>query len=372
MYTPGFAAFGAEAMAEALRVLLVGPLPPPSGGMANQTLQLRELLRREGLPVAVVDTQAPYRPAWVARVRGARALFRILPYVRALWRECRSADVVHVMANSGWSWYLFATPAIRIARLLRRPVIVNYRGGLAREFLRGRARSVRRTLRGVSLVVPSRFLEEVFRDHGMQAQVIPNVVDLDLFHPAPAGEPKSGMHVVVVRNLERLYGIDLALRVAGLLKSRLPGLRWSIAGSGADRDEFLRLAEHLQVTDVVTFTGRLDPVQIADLLRSADLVLNPVRADNMPNSVLEALACRVPVVSTRVGGVPYLVEHGVTAWLVEPESPDALAQGVLTILGEDGLRERIVAAGRKLAESCSWQVVRSQWLHAYRSAAGGH
>ena len=96
----------------ALRVLLVGPLPPPAGGMANQTRQLAELLRAEGAQVEVVQVNAPYRPAWAERLKGVRALFRLLPYLLHLWRGCGRADVVHVMANSGWSWHLFAAPAV--------------------------------------------------------------------------------------------------------------------------------------------------------------------------------------------------------------------------------------------------------------------
>src|SRR5690606_31226648 len=117
------------------RVLVVGPLPPPAGGMANQTAQLLRLLRGEGIAAEAVNTQAPYRPAWAARLRGLRELFRLVPFLCSVWTARGRAGVVHVMANSGWSWHLMAAPAIRIARLRGRPVIVNYRGGLAREFL---------------------------------------------------------------------------------------------------------------------------------------------------------------------------------------------------------------------------------------------
>ena len=76
-------------------VLIVGPLPPPAGGMANQTAQLQRLLASHGLRVETVNTQAPYRPAWVARLRGIRALFRLVPYLARLWRACGRVQVVH-------------------------------------------------------------------------------------------------------------------------------------------------------------------------------------------------------------------------------------------------------------------------------------
>jgi glycosyltransferase involved in cell wall biosynthesis len=148
----------------------------------------------------------------------------------------------------------------------------------------------------------------------------------------------------------------------------MPDLKLAVAGSGVDRAALMQLAQELGITGQVRFTGQLAPDQMAALVRSADVVLNPVRADNTPNSLLEALASGVPIVSTRVGGIPYLVEHGTTAWLVDPESPEAIAEGLRTVLGDAALRERLVRNGRELAQACSWPRVRDQWLNTYRTA----
>jgi glycosyltransferase involved in cell wall biosynthesis len=354
----------------ALRVLLVGPVPPPAGGMANQTLQLQHLLGAEGLAVALVETNAPYRPAWIGRVPFVRAAFRLGPYATRLWRAAAEADVVHVMANSGWAWHLCAAPAIRIAELRRRPVIVNYRGGLAAEFLQHAARSVRATLAGTRLVVPSGFLQQVFRGHDVDAEIIPNVVDVERFRPAnpPRTLSADAPHVLMARNLEAIYGIDLGLRVAAIAARRHPGLRVSIAGSGPERARLESLARELGIVERVRFTGRLDVPAMAQLYQSADLVLNPSRADNTPNSILEALACGVPVVTTRVGGIPFLVRHRCTAWLAETDSAEALAHGITQLLADAELRTAMIAEGLALARSCAWPVVRERWLAAYREA----
>lgn len=354
----------------ALRLLLVGPLPPPAGGMANQTRQLQRLLEAEGIAVTLVQTNAPYRPAWTGRIPVLRALARLLPYLARLWRATAGVDVVHVMANSGWAWHLFAMPAIRIAKLRRRPVIVNYRGGLAAEFLASSARRVRATLAGTRLIVPSGYLQQVFAAHGVTAEVIPNVVDVERFRPADPPRPPApaAPHIVIARNLEPIYGIDTGLRALARAARHLPGLRASIAGSGPARDSLAALAGELGLAGRVRFTGRLDVAQMAELYQSADLVLNPSRADNTPNSILEALACGVPVVSTDVGGIPHLVTHGREAWLVRPESPDSLADGIVRVLEDGGLRAGLVAQGLELARACAWPRVRVQWLDAYRGA----
>ena len=100
---------------EPIVVGLVGPLPPPSGGMANQTRQLARLLAEAGVPVELVQVNTPYRPSGSHRCAVVRAVFRLLPYLVRLWRCAGRVDVMHVMANSGWAWHLFAAPAIWIA-----------------------------------------------------------------------------------------------------------------------------------------------------------------------------------------------------------------------------------------------------------------
>jgi glycosyltransferase involved in cell wall biosynthesis len=354
----------------ALRVLLVGPLPPPAGGMANQTRQLQQLLAAEGLAVTLVQTNAPYQPAWIGRVPLVRALFRLIPYVARLWRATADADVVHVMANSGWAWHLFASPAVRVAKARGRAVVVNYRGGLAEGFLARSARSVVASLEGTLLAVPSGFLQQVFRRHGVESVVIPNVVDVERFQPLqpPRVSRPGAPHVVVARNLEALYGIDVGLRALARVAERFPGLQVSIAGSGPERGNLETLARELGLAERVRFTGRLDVQQMAGLYQSADVVLNPSRADNTPNSILEALACGVPVVSTDVGGIPFLVTHGHSAWLVPPEAPQALADGVCKVLADPELRAALVASGLGIARACAWPIVREQWLGAYREA----
>ena len=114
-----------------LRIGLIGPLPPPSGGMANQTRQLAELLNAAGATVTTVQVNAPYWPQWITKIPGVRSVFRLVPYMATLWLVAGRTDVFHVMANSGWSGHLFAAPSIWIARIRRVAVVVNYRGGEA-------------------------------------------------------------------------------------------------------------------------------------------------------------------------------------------------------------------------------------------------
>lgn len=354
-----------------LRIGLVGPLPPPSGGMANQTLQLAGLLRAAGHTVDVLQVNAPYRPAWAARLPGLRAGFRLLPYLGALWRAAGQADLFHVMANSGWSWHLFAAPAIWIGRLRGCPVVVNYRGGEADAFLeRSRAVVGASLKRASTVVVPSGFLEAVFGRHGFAAVVVPNIINLERFAACAPAAPGSAPRVLIARNLEPIYDNATALRAFALFAKVHPQARLVVAGSGPLRAELEALAVQLGVADNVRFTGRVDNAGMAALYQGADLMLNPSLVDNMPNSVLEALASGVPVVSTNVGGVPYLVDDGKTALLVPPGAPEAMAQAMLRLFAEPGLAARLRAAGLAHVQQFTWTEVQPRLLQVYRAAIG--
>lgn len=352
-----------------LKVGLVGPLPPPSGGMANQTLQLAGLLRAEGVEVETIQVNAPYRPAWAARLKGVRALFRMLPYLASLWSAAGRVHVFHVMANSGWSWHLFAAPAIWIARLRGKPVVINYRGGEADAFLSRSRRAVGASLaRADALIVPSGFLEAVFGRHGFASRVVPNIINLERFSQAPAGQgAAAGPRLLVARNLEPIYDNATALRAFAIVRAAQPQARLVIAGSGPQRAELEALAQDLGLGDSVNFTGRVDNQGMAQLYRNADMMLNCSLVDNMPNSVLESLACGVPVVSTNVGGVPYLVEDGRTALLVPPAAPELMAQAILRLWGQPELAASLREAGLRQVQQYTWHNVRPRLLDVYRS-----
>lgn len=353
---------------DGLRIALVGPLAPPAGGMAMQTAQLAKLLQGSGAHVEVVQTNSPYKPTFAGRVPVLRALVRLLPYVIKVWRAAGRNHVLHLMANSGWSWHLSAAPAIWIAHWRGTPVVVNYRGGGAAEFLQGSAGVVRTSMRRAArLIVPSAFLQQVFAQFGIPAEVVPNIIDLQLYQPVAAAASNKGSapHLIVTRNLEPIYDNQTALRVLAMVRRQLPDATLTIAGTGPELARLQALARELGVEECVSFAGRLGRTEMAALYRQATLMLNTSLTDNMPNSVLEALASGVPVVSTDVGGVPYLLTHEQTALLVKPQQPEQMAAAVLRLLQNAQLRDSLVANGLQDVQRYTWPCVAPVLLQAY-------
>jgi glycosyltransferase involved in cell wall biosynthesis len=352
------------------RLCVVGPLPPPSGGMANQCEQLLRLLRQDGASVELVRTNAPYRPGWIGRVPMLRSVFRLLPYLWALWRATAHAQVMHVFANSGWAWHLFAAPALAVARLRGVPVIVNYRGGNADPFLAKAPRRVLGSLRRVPLrVTPSAYLLRVFGKYGLDAEIIPNVIDLSRFEPTALRDFGDAPHLLVSRNLEPIYGIGTAVRAFARVRRRFAGARLTVAGSGPELARLQALVAELGLTSAVRFTGRVDNAEMPGLYAAADCMLNPSTVDNMPISILEAFASARPVVSTDAGGIPDLVADGVSGLLVPVGDSQAMGDAACRVLEDRALAASLVRAGLGQAEQYAWARVRTLWLDAYRRAA---
>ncbi len=350
-----------------LRLAIIGPLPPPPGGMANQCRQLFRLLQSEGVAVELVQTNAVYRPAWVSGIPVIRAGFRLIPYLFSLWRAAGRNQIFHVFANSGWAWHLFAAPAMIIARWRGVLVIVNYRGGNADAFLISTYSYVQRMMAGAAAVItPSEFLRGVFAKYSIQAQVIPNIVDLERFNPDARCLKPGAPHLIVTRNLEAIYDIPTAIRSFALIRSTFAEARMTVAGTGPELSKCEQLAANLGVSEAIRFAGRIDNDSIASLYACADVTLNPSTIDNMPISILEAYASGVPVVTTNVGGIPFIAEHEHSALLVSPGDPQAMAIAVVRLLTDHSLAERLVLEGKKRAQAYAWSNVRDQWLGLYR------
>lgn len=350
-----------------LHIGLVGPLPPPAGGMANQTRQLARLLGEEGFQVEVVQVNAPYRPGWIGKLKGVRALFRLLPYLAKLWRTAGEASLFHVMANSGWSWHLFAAPAVWIGWLRGIPVVVNYRGGEAETFFSRAFRLVRPTLRrAAAVVVPSDFLAVVFNSRQIETMTVPNIIDIQRF--APENKNRDDIkNVLVTRNLEPIYDIATAVRTFHRVLAEFPEATLTICGAGPDREALGALCGELGIREAVTFTGTVDNDRMAGLYQAAGVLLNTSLVDNMPISILEALASGIPVVSTDAGGIPSLVEHNKSALLFSPGDDAGLAAAIISLFSDHERAADLSKQGLAEVQQYAWPAVKVKLLAVYQS-----
>ncbi|MEM1398421.1 MAG: glycosyltransferase family 4 protein, partial [Pseudomonadota bacterium] len=168
----------------------------------------------------------------------------------------------------------------------------------------------------------------------------------------PATDP---FHIVYVGSLEAKKGVGILLRA---LKD-LPFDKWhcSIGGGGPDRTGLEVQTNELGLSDKVRFLGPLDIAGVMDLYAGASVVVAPSiigpggRAEGIPNVMIEALACQRPAISTAISGIPELIETGRTGLLVEPGSPEQLAEAITQIHGDPAKAFEMAAAGRAKVEA---------------------
>jgi len=141
----------------------------------------------------------------------------------------------------------------------------------------------------------------------------------------------------------------------------------TVAGIGPERDALETLSRELGVADRVRFAGSIENARIPALYADADLLLNPSTVDNMPVSLLEAFASGVPVVSTDVGGIPFVARHEHSALLVPPRDPSTMGEAIVSVLSDPALASRLVRNGIDEARHYAWPKVREHWLAEYRS-----
>jgi glycosyltransferase involved in cell wall biosynthesis len=219
------------------------------------------------------------------------------------------------------------------------------------------------------VITPSDYLVDVFRDHGVEASSIPNFVDLDRFR----WRKRMPLAPVFLsnRNFEAHYDVACTLRAFGLIQARRPDAELLVAGDGPLRAELHGLTRDLGLRSV-EFLGRVEHDRMPELYDRADIYLNTPTIDNMPNSILEAYACGLPVVTTDAGGVPYIVRDGETGIMVPRGDHRGVAEGGLRLLDDAELASSLARAGREEAEEkYAWERVRDRWLHLYLDLSSG-
>jgi len=359
-----------------IRVALVAPTLEILGGHAVQAdRMLAGWLDDPHVAMRLVPINPP-RPvllAWLARVKYARTIATQLCYWPLLLRQLRWADVVHVFSASQSSFYLAPLPATVIARLYNKPVVVHYHSGDARDHLGGSA-TARAVLEAVDLnIVPSRFLVGVFNTFGIRAEVIANVADLGRFRYRVRDPIRP--RLLSTRNFDSAYNVACTLRAFARVQARYPDAAITLVGGGPQDRALRGLSRELRLRNVA-FAGLVPHAEIHHFYAAADVYVQTPAFDNMPGSVIEAFASGLPVVSTDVGGVPAILEHGVHGLLAAHNDDAAIAAQIVTLIENQDYARRLAAAAYATCAAYEWPLVRDQWLTVYlaltREAADPH
>jgi len=349
-----------------VKVAIVAPSLRYVGGQAVQADLLMRLWQNDPdveVTFIAVDPPLPRPLAWAERIPGLRTILREPIYFWHLWRGLKEIDLAHIFSASYWSFLLAPAPAWFFAKLRGKKTIINYRSGEARDHLR-RFRSGKYVLSRVDqIVAPSGYLVDVFREFGLTAIVVPNLVDLSQFRYRERHPLRP--HLVCTRGFQEYYSIDVVVKAFAEIRKEYPDAQLDLVGGGPLEADIRRLVANLKLTGV-NFTGVATRVNIGKCYDAADIFINASWLDNMPVSVIEAFGCGTPVVTTSPESMPYLVENERTGLLSAVGDEKALAANVIRLLRDPELASRLASNAYEESRKYTWEVARGQWARVYQ------
>ena len=330
-------------------VLFVGafPAPAPLTRYVSGDLALR--LATSGWDVKVTS-------------RSQGRIGRVWEIIRDVWRTRQQYEVVCLDLYSGPAFY-WAELACRIIQLSKKPFVLILHGGDLPAFSRRHLQRVKRLfLSAAAVTCPSRYLLKEMAYLREDIVLLPNPLDLPTYGYRERPQPLTNL--VWLRAFHEIYNPEMAIQVLLRIRQQHAGIRLTMIGPDKGDGSLQRTkqtAARLGVDGVVAFRGAVPKQDVPKCLEEGDIFLNTTNFDNTPVSVLEAMACGLPVVSTNVGGIPYLLEDGKTALLSPPAGVDAMADSVTRLLREPQLADQLARNGRRMVEAFDWAVVLPQW-----------
>ncbi len=367
------------------------------GGSGIVATELGKHLARRGHQIHVVSSDMP---------------FRLGEYQAGLWFHQVSTPSYPLFREPQYLLVL-ANRLVQVAREFRLDIVhAHYAiphataGFLARQVLAGsgigRVPKIVTTLHGTDITlvgsdpsyseivafsieqsdgvtaVSSSLREATHRELGVtrDIRVIPNFIDCKVHHRVvqdglrarfTGGDPNTGL-VVHVSNFRPVKRIDAVIDVFDRVRQRTPA-HLLLVGDGPELGTAQRIARERGITSLVHAVGEQE--EVLSLMSAADVFLLPSSQESFGLAALEAMACEVPVVASNAGGIPEVVEDGVSGFLHAPEDHDAMAGSIVSLLTDQARRQEMGAAARRRAyEQFDARQVVSMYEAYYRETLG--
>src|SRR5918997_2178640 len=365
----------------------------PIGGMQNHTAELTRALDRRGVVQTVLTTRPLTAPrlqrlgdhARVIRlglpVRRFRQLYGSQAAILAPILAAR-ADVVHVHLGEDLAVLPVGAAAARLHRL---PLVLTVHTSLRHTLAGCDLRSaVLKTVgspierwgehsAGAVLVITPRLYRLLLADGVDENRVhlIPPGVNPSLFE-GPFEDPFAGVgkpRVLFVGRLAPQKGVGTLVAAAGLLED--PSAQVLLVGDGPERKALERESKRIGIADRVHFVGFVAHERLPAVLAHADLLVLPSIYEELGTVLLEAMQAGLPVVASKTGDVPDVIEDSVNGMLVAPGEPEALARAIDRLLADPGLTCRLSEGAREGGKDYDWEVLAGRVLAVYRGVTAG-
>lgn len=286
--------------------------------------------------------------------------FRLLHMLFSVWRYRNTCEVVLVDTFSTQAFW-FSYGVGRFCNLLKLPFIPIVRGG---DFVNRLSKSKKECdflfTRSYLNIVPSKFLEFHFNQAAYRVTYIPNFIELKKY-PFKLREPVRA-RILWVRAFHKIYNPVMAIEVINRMNTTDVTLCMVGADTDGSRSLVEKRIEELKLSDKVMLTGRLLKEEWIELSKEYDIFINTTTIDNMPVSVIEAMALGLPVVSTDVGGISFLMENRKNGILIESNNVEAMTKAVKELIANPEYAKSLSLNARRMVEDFDWERVSLKWF----------
>ncbi|WP_281322641.1 glycosyltransferase family 4 protein [Flavobacterium aestivum] len=289
--------------------------------------------------------------------------YKLQRLIAMLWSVLQNKKANYVLIDTYSTtnfWYAFASS--QLCRLLNLKYIPILHGGNLPFRLKKNPKISNMIFKNsYQNVSPSKYLLEKFKEKGFDNLIhIPNGIEIKNY-PLHERE-KAAPNLLWVRSFAQIYNPLMAIEVFSSIKKKYPEARLCMVGPEKDGSllEAKEKAKDLKLE--VLFTGKLSKQDWINLSKEYAVFINTTHFDNMPVSVVEAMSLGLAVVSTNVGGIPYLLENKKEALLVLDNDVNGMVSAIEEIIESPDLFIRLTGDARQKAESFDWISLRHNWI----------
>jgi glycosyltransferase involved in cell wall biosynthesis len=288
--------------------------------------------------------------------------FRLIDMLTTVWKYRHTYQLAQIDVFSGKA-FLFAEACTHLLKALQKPVILTLHGGGLSDYAISHPKRMADLLKRADiLVTPSLFLKNELAHLRSDSHLIPNPIDISaaIYRPRQQVSP----NLIWARAFHKIYNPGMAVRVVAALKPEFPEIHLTMLGpdkTDGSLPHIQRAARDLDLIDHIEIIGIIYHIDIPRWLDKADIFINTSNYDTAPRSLLEAMANGMCIISTDVGGIPYLVNHGENGLLVPQDDHQAMTDAVRQVLTNPSLASHLSENARKTAENYDWSAVLPLW-----------
>lgn len=287
--------------------------------------------------------------------------FRILEIIWILTKNSNKTDLVIIHSFSTFAFYITLITSL-LCRLFKIKYIVLVHGGDYPNRIKKSPFFIKMIFKYSYLnVSPSKYLQNEFGKLGYEFKFIPNAIDLELFKYKERFEYKPNL--LWVRAFDKIYNPTMAVLVVSHLKNIYPNVKLWMVGNKCDQSyyETVDLIKKLNLQENIELTGVLSHKAWSELSQNADIFINTTNIDNMPVSVIQAMSLGLPVFSTNVGGIKWLIEDKINGIKCSVGNAEEMANQILYYLNNQKELSNISKNAMNIPLAFQWDKILPLW-----------